>query len=77
MILKLRYHYYSKKPMVDGRTNFSKTDYVEGTFDYDTKKYNRTDPNNYYNVVSDYLSEQGVVNKYAFYVGIVPKKQNN
>ncbi len=67
MIIKLKYSYYKKKPVVNGHVKFKEGDFVEGTFDFDTKTY-RNDEGNYRNVVSDHLLKNGVKEKHSLYI---------
>lgn len=70
MIIKLKYSYYTKRPIIDGRTQFRKEDFVEGELDFDTEKY-RDDEGNYWNVVSDFIQDSGVKERYSLNVNPV------
>lgn len=62
--------------MVNGKTKFRSKDFVEGTFYFDTEKY-WDEENNYYNVVSDFLQEEGVLESNMLIVRKLNKKPPN
>jgi len=74
MIKNLKYHYYKKRPIVNGKTRFRIEDFVEGTFAFDTDKY-RDEQNNYYNVVSDHLDDLGVKERHSFHVDLLEAEE--